>query len=380
MANRNRVQEGRKSLGMDGKREPFKTKDSNRIQCTGEQKKKKLLAIGSKVSVADKFSSLGVSLIAKRGRVPEVPVHQVQLNINAGRGTCLSEQWVEELVQAMKALNMHIEQEYALDIFTGMMVSQSCQTFRSSDIPKAVTAEMRTVLVDWLVQVHEYLGLEEETLYLAVYLMNSYLKVHKIHTALLQLLAASCLFLASKIEERLIPEPAELCFMMEDAFSKKELLKMERKILSRLKFELHYIHPLHFLRILSTIGKCPMKILYLAMYFMELTLLEAEGSMIEPALLAIGALSLAQRVSLESGSLTSDEMWHGVQQYFSYSDAQLINCQHLMAKAALRAGSMENKSTWHKYSRPQKLGVSSGSSMSNSKHLARCMRTLSTQL
>ncbi|XP_041428864.1 cyclin-P isoform X2 [Xenopus laevis] len=365
---------------MEGKREPFKAKDNNRIPCTGDQRKKKILAIGSKVSVADKLSSIGASFLAKRARVSEVPVHHVQLNINASKGSSFSEQWVEELVQAMEALDMHTEQEYALDIFTGMLVNQSCQTFRACDIPKSVTAEMRTVLVDWLVQVHEYLGLEEETLYLAVYLMNSYMKVHKIHTALLQLLAASCLFLASKIEESLIPEPAELCFMMEDAFSKKELLKMERKILSRLKFELHYIHPLHFLRILSAVGKCPMKILYLAMYFMELTLLEADGAMIEPALLATGALSLAQRVSLESGFLTIDETWHGVQQWFSYSDAQLTSCQNLMARAALRAVSLENKSTWHKYSRPQKLGVSSGPSMTNSKHLARCMRTLSIQL
>ncbi|KAG8448754.1 hypothetical protein GDO86_015717 [Hymenochirus boettgeri] len=360
---------------MDSKREPFKTKDSNQILYTGDQRKKRLLAIGPKFSLTDKFTSLGSAFTAK---IAEVPTRQVQPNINAATESILSEHWGEELVLAMGTIDMHIEQEYALDIFKSMMVNQSRQTLKACDIPKSVTPEMRAVLVDWLVQVHEYLVLEEETFYLAVYLMNSYLKVHKIHTALLQLLAASCLFLACKIEERLIPEPAELCFMMEDAFSKKELLKMERKVLSHLKFELHYVQPLHFLRLLCIIGKCSQKILYLSMYFMELTLLDADGSMIEPALLAIGALNLAQRVSLEAGSLTTGEVWHEAQQLFSYSDSQLCSCQHLMARTALRVGSSGHKSTLHKYSRAQRLGVSTGPSMANSKHLVRCMRTLNT--
>ncbi|KAG8448755.1 hypothetical protein GDO86_015717 [Hymenochirus boettgeri] len=338
---------------MDSKREPFKTKDSNQILYTGDQRKKRLLAIGPKFSLTDKFTSLGSAFTAK---IAEVPTRQVQPNINAATESILSEHWGEELVLAMGTIDMHIEQEYALDIFKSMMVNQSRQTLKACDIPKSVTPEMRAVLVDWLVQVH----------------------VHKIHTALLQLLAASCLFLACKIEERLIPEPAELCFMMEDAFSKKELLKMERKVLSHLKFELHYVQPLHFLRLLCIIGKCSQKILYLSMYFMELTLLDADGSMIEPALLAIGALNLAQRVSLEAGSLTTGEVWHEAQQLFSYSDSQLCSCQHLMARTALRVGSSGHKSTLHKYSRAQRLGVSTGPSMANSKHLVRCMRTLNT--
>ncbi|MEE6517650.1 hypothetical protein FKM82_028002 [Ascaphus truei] len=114
------------------------------------------------------------------------------------------------------------------------------------------------------------------------------------------------------------------------------------------------------------------------MYFMELTLLEADGAMFEPALLAAGALSLAQRVSLESGTLNHDQLWHGAPLLYSYSDAELSSSQHLMAKAALRGGSSDTRSTWQKYSRPQKLRVSTGPALANSKHLARCMGSLAT--
>ncbi|XP_063791766.1 cyclin-P [Pseudophryne corroboree] len=353
---------------MDGKREPFKTKDNNQILCkredkklceceteeTGykrEDKKKKSLFLCSKPSVTDKVVTSVINSISRKGPF-------------------ILESWEEDLAQSILELEMHVEQEYAIDIFKCMMKNQWKYVFRVDDIPKSVTTEMRSMLVDWLVQVHEYLGLQEETLYLAVYLMNSYMKAHSIRTYLLQLLAASCLFIACKMEETLIPEPAELCFMMEDSFSKKELMKMEKKVLSGLRFELQYTQPLHFLRLLSVTGKCLEKVQYLAMYFMELTLLEADGAMIEPALLAAGALTLAQKVSLESGSLSPDQMWHGA--LYTYSDTELTSPQYLMAKAALRANT-DSKSTWQKYSRPQQLGVSTGTAMANSKHLARCL-------
>ncbi|XP_069842892.1 cyclin-P [Dendropsophus ebraccatus] len=372
---------------MEVKREPFKSKDNNRIvskredkkvslydpgethakreDCKKEDKKKKSLFTCPKPSVTEKVLTTVINSISRKA----APDSQTPVTVSS-LGPILNDCWGEDLPQTMLKLDMHTEREYAADIFSSMMKDQSKYVLQAGDIPKAVTTEMRTMLVDWVVQVHEYLGLQEETLYLAVYLMNSYMKVHKIRTFLLQLLAASCLYIACKMEESLIPEPAELCFMMEDAFSKKELLKMEKKVLYRLSFDLHYIQPLHFLHLLSATGKCPDNVEYLAMYFMELTLLEADGATIEPALLASGALSLAEMVLQESGSLSPDQMRQ--RPLYSYSDADLSLPRQLMGRAALHAGS-DCKSTWQKYSRPQKHGVSTGPAMANSTHLARCI-------
>ncbi|KAM9323996.1 cyclin-P [Gastrophryne carolinensis] len=348
---------------MEGRREPFKSKDNNRILCKKEDKKKRSLFQCSKLSVT---TAAVINSITRKVAVSEIPA------IVSSSGPSLLDKWREGLTSTLLELDMHVEEDYAVDIFSNMMRNQRKYTFRTADIPKSVTSEMRTVLVDWLVQVHEYLGLLDETLYLAVYLLNSYMKVHKIHIHLLQLLAATCLFIACKMEERLIPEPSELCFMMEDAFTKKELMKMEKKVLNRLSFELHYTQPLSFLRLLVVTGKLPEQVRYLAMYFMELTLLEADGAMIEPALLAFGALTLAQAVLLESGCLTPDQMSQGL--LYSYSDAELSSPQQLMAKAALRSNP-ECRAASQKYSRPLRLGVSTGPAMANSKHLARMARS-----
>lgn len=52
----------------------------------------------------------------------------------------------------------------------------------------------------------EMLHFQEETLYLAIHLLNHSLRQMKVSTANLQLLGVVCLFLAAKKEECLLPE------------------------------------------------------------------------------------------------------------------------------------------------------------------------------
>lgn len=52
----------------------------------------------------------------------------------------------------------------------------------------------------------EMLHFQEETLYLAIHLLNRSLRQIKVTTANLQLLGMVCLFLAAKKEECLLPE------------------------------------------------------------------------------------------------------------------------------------------------------------------------------
>ncbi|KAM9112877.1 cyclin-P [Pangshura tecta] len=280
---------------------------------------------------------------------------------------CVPEALAEELSQALVGLGMALEQDYAWDIFTSMMRKQSSYVFRSWEVPRALTAEMRALIVDWLVQVHGYLGLADETLYLAVYLMNAYMKVARVRVPALQLLGVTCLFLACKVEESSVPEPAELCLMTEDSFSRRELLRMERKVLSRLDFQLHYTNPLHLLRLLGALGRWAPEVHHLATYFLELCLMEADCAAFEPAQLAAAALGLAQRVQQEAGAGPE-----GSTQLCLYSEEVLGAVHRPMARAALRAGSSTLQAVFLKYSRPQKLGASTSPAIAGSAYLARC--------
>ena len=52
----------------------------------------------------------------------------------------------------------------------------------------------------------EYLGLAGDTLYLAVHLLDSYLRAGRVRLHRLQLLGMACRFVACKVEECLLPE------------------------------------------------------------------------------------------------------------------------------------------------------------------------------
>ncbi|XP_053771819.1 cyclin-P [Desmodus rotundus] len=250
------------------------------------------------------------------------------------------------LEEALSALGLHGEREYARDIFTEVMV---CRVLPQRALPCTVTPEMRALVVDWLVQVHEYLGLAGDTLYLAVHLLDSYLRSGRVRLHRLQLLGVACLFLACKMEECVLPEPASLCLLGAGSFSQAELLRAERRILSRLDFRLHHPGPLLCLELLGALAGSNPQVLLLATYFLELSLLEAEAAGWEPGRRAAAALSLAHRVLDEAGSGPEPAL---------YSPSELGPLEPCMVRAALRGPAPGRAAIFLKYARPQRQGTS----------------------
>jgi hypothetical protein len=65
---------------------------------------------------------------------------------------------------------------------------------------QAVNAQMRALLVDWMVEVQQQLEFNHEVLYLAVKLLDLVLTRHCVEKERLQLLAAASMFVACKFE------------------------------------------------------------------------------------------------------------------------------------------------------------------------------------
>lgn len=51
-------------------------------------------------------------------------------------------------------------------------------------------------------------------------------------------------------------EVSGLCYLMDHKYTKRQLLRMERKVLCGLKFDLSYCPPLHFLTLFAAIAHC----------------------------------------------------------------------------------------------------------------------------
>ena len=65
---------------------------------------------------------------------------------------------------------------------------------------KELTPAMRAILIDWLVEVQENFELYHETLYLAVRIVDLYLQAKETDKHKLQLIGATAMLLAAKIE------------------------------------------------------------------------------------------------------------------------------------------------------------------------------------
>lgn len=86
-----------------------------------------------------------------------------------------------------------------------------------------INERMRSILVDWLVEVHLKFKLVPETLYLTVNIIDRYLSKTEVTRPKLQLVGVTSLLIASKYEEIYPPELRDLVYICDRAYSKLEV-------------------------------------------------------------------------------------------------------------------------------------------------------------
>ncbi|KAL8767003.1 MAG: hypothetical protein Q9209_006357 [Squamulea sp. 1 TL-2023] len=160
---------------------------------------------------------------------------------------------------------------------------------------------MRSVLMDWLVQVHHRFQLLPETLFLCVNYIDRFLSCKIVSLGKLQLVGATAIFVAAKYEEINCPSVQEIVYMVDGGYTVDEILKAERFMLSMLQFELGWPGPMSFLRRISKADDYDLETRTLAKYFLEITIMDERFIGSPPSFVAAGAHCLA-RMMLKKGS------------------------------------------------------------------------------
>uniref|UniRef100_A0A8C5DIM7 G2/mitotic-specific cyclin-B2 n=1 Tax=Gouania willdenowi TaxID=441366 RepID=A0A8C5DIM7_GOUWI len=184
--------------------------------------------------------------------------------------------------------------EYAKDIFDYLRHRE--EKFMLSDYMQtqpSLNPEMRSILVDWLVEVQENFELYHETLYLAVTITDHFLSKCPIHKETLQLVGSTAMLLASKFEERSPPCVDDFLYICDDAYKREELIAMEANILQTLSFDISIPIPYRFLRRYAKCVSANMDTLTLARYYCEMSLMEMELVTQRGSLLASSCLFMA---------------------------------------------------------------------------------------
>lgn len=86
-----------------------------------------------------------------------------------------------------------------------------------------INERMRSILVDWLVEVHLKFKLVPETLYLTINLIDRYLERAEVSRPKLQLVGVTSLLLASKYEEIYPPELRDLVYICDRAYTRQDV-------------------------------------------------------------------------------------------------------------------------------------------------------------
>lgn len=207
-----------------------------------------------------------------------------------------------------------------------------------------ITYAMRTILVDWLVEVAEEYRLQNETLYLAVSYIDRFLSYMSVVRAKLQLVGTAAMFLASKYEEIYPPDIGEFVYITDDTYNKKQVIRMEQLILKVLHFDISIPTPLTFLTTYCAWTEQTERVLYLAMYICELSMLEADPYLQHlPSMLAASSIYLA-RDTLEHEPWTSE-----MEAKTSYTYRHMQQCIAHLKVSYANAATLQQQAITDKY-------------------------------
>lgn len=221
---------------------------------------------------------------------------------------------------------------YASDIYTYLRSMEVEPARRPAanyieTVQTDVTANMRSILVDWLVEVVEEYKLVADTLYLTVSYVDRFLSANPLGRNRLQLLGVAAMLIAAKYEEITPPHVEDFCYITDNTYTKQELVKMESDILKLLDFEMGNPTIKTFLRRFMKSGpedkkRSSLLLEFLGSYLAELSLVDYSCLQFLPSVVAASAVFLARLTIAPDCNPWSKEM----QKLTGYKASELKDC------------------------------------------------------
>ena len=153
---------------------------------------------------------------------------------------------------------------------------------------------MRAILIDWLITVHDAFNCLPSTLYLCVNIVDRYCAMENVDVRNeLQKVGISALLIASKHEEREIPDVKTFAWTCDGAYSAKDVTDMEWKILQKLNWRVWVPTVYSFYHLLLGELKAPEYIYHKVQLYTERTLLEHSILKYNPSEICCASVILA---------------------------------------------------------------------------------------
>ncbi|KAM1276285.1 hypothetical protein ACFX13_029527 [Malus domestica] len=213
-----------------------------------------------------------------------------------------------------------------------------------------INSKMRSILVDWLVEVHKKFELMPETFYLTVNILDRYLSMKIVSRRELQLVGISSMVIASKYEEIWAPQVNDFVCLSDYAYTANQILRMEKAILGKLEWYLTVPTPYVFLsRYIKASVSPDVEIKNMVFFLAELGILHYPTIILySPSLIAAAAVYTA-RFTLGKVPVWTETLKH----HTGYNTEQLRDCAKLLVGLHSNAAGSKFQAVFRKFSMPE---------------------------
>ena len=222
--------------------------------------------------------------------------------------------------------------DYGEDIFKNIKKDErmnvcdysSKDLFRLQD-KKFINEKNRGIIFHWLVKNNHKWKLNDDTLFMAMNILDRYISRYKVENSEFQLVAISSYLIASKYEDIYPPYIDELSQICNFIYTNDDIIRKEYEILSGLNFDILYNSSYKFLTFLHSIAdKENLKLFYLAQFILELSIENVDILEYSQSKRACAALFLAKKI------MQINRSWNDLRFYYDYNENEIKTIQKKM--------------------------------------------------
>ena len=237
--------------------------------------------------------------------------------------------------------------DYGEDIFNHIRKNEKINIFNysSKDLfklqdKKYFNEKNRSIIFNWLVRNNHKWRLKDDTLFMAMNIMDRFISKYKVANSEFQLVAIASYLIASKYEDIYPPYVDELSQICNFSYTIDDILKKEYEILVGLDFDILYNSSYKYLTFLHSIAdKDNSKLFYISQFMLELSLENLDILQFSQSKRALSALLVAKKI------LQIKKSWNELRLYYDYDENEIKIVQKKMIELLKKALNSKTKNS-----------------------------------